>query len=173
MADVPDISEHVAAFQAALEANPVPAPKFTAPGIVERIYASLAAGNFRCTAAAEAGVSEDSVDGWVKRGEGDVAAEPYATFARSVRTLRANVENARRERVEKAAALDWRAAAWLLEKHNRAKYGESRHVELTGKHGAPLTVSLDRLLEATAVGDENEHAGALDGTALPSEKSEG
>ena len=138
-ADPPiDITPHIDAWQEALAAHPVTAPKFTKPGVVERIYASLAAGNFRCTAAAEAGVSEDSVDDWVKRGEGD-----KPTFATSVRALRAQVEAARLTRVE--VAEDWRAAAWLLERHNRPKYGDSKHLELTGKDGAPLITHDDLL----------------------------
>ena len=138
-----DIAPHVTAWHEALAAHPIVAPKFTKPGVVERIYASLAAGNFRCTAAAEAGVSEDSIDDWVKRGEGDKPVEPYATFATSVRAIRAQVEAARLRRVE--ASEDWRAAAWLLERHNRAKYGDSKHLELTGKDGAPLITHDDLL----------------------------
>ena len=127
-----DIAPHVTAWHEALAAHPIVAPKFTKPGVVERIYASLAAGNFRCTAAAEAGVSE-----------GDKPVEPYATFATSVRAIRAQVEAARLRRVE--ASEDWRAAAWLLERHNRAKYGDSKHLELTGKDGAPLITHDDLL----------------------------
>jgi hypothetical protein len=47
--------------------------------------------------------------------------------------------------------------------------------ELTGKDGAPLAISLDRLLEAKAVGDENEtgDAGTVPDAARTGEEPEG
>ncbi len=148
-----DHSAHTEAFRAALAAHPVRAGKFGRVEIVDTIFRVLAGGNFRCLAAALAGVSEDSLDDWVKRGEQAEPEEPYTTFAQSVRAIRAEVEEARVKRVQDSK--DWRAAAWLLEKHNPARYGSQSRLEVTGKGGGPVAVTN---IDVTALSDEQLEA---------------
>jgi hypothetical protein len=85
----------------------------------ERIIAVLAAGGYAETAAAAAGVSRRTFFDWLDRGDPDGTAEADAPF----REFRAKVERARAEGesrnvalIARAAAKDWKAAAWMLER---------------------------------------------------------
>jgi hypothetical protein len=148
-----DHTAHTAAFRAMLAGHPVRAGKFGNVDLVDTIFRVLAEGHFRANAAAIAGVSEDTIDDWVKRGEQDVPEEPYTTFAASVRCIRAEVEADRERHVQDSK--DWRAQAWLLEIHNRSRYGPKNRLELTGRGGGPVAIAS---IDVTSLSDEQLEA---------------
>ena len=124
------VDRHIAAFHAALAAHPTQYghSKFAAPGVVETIYRFVADGNWRAIAAAAAGVSENAFGHWMRRGQ-DSSDEPHATFAASILSIEAETESERVARI--AATADWKAQAWLLERKSRARWGDSRHLEVS------------------------------------------
>ena len=64
----------------------------------------------------------------------------FAEFAEALTRARACAERREVELIVKHAETDWRAAAWMLERRNPARYGRNptQHVDLTVREGAPV-----------------------------------
>lgn len=78
------------------------------------VVQALSAGNVPEVAARYAGVSRVSFYAWLRRAES--GEQPYADFAVAVEGARAAGEVRNVTQIAKAAAKDWKAAAWLLER---------------------------------------------------------
>lgn len=89
-------------------------PTGLTPALQAEIEALFRAGNYTVTVCAAAGVARSTFNGWMKRGEG--AAEPYRGFRVAVDQARAVGEARNVAQIAQAAAKDWKAAAWLLER---------------------------------------------------------
>lgn len=93
----------------------------------ETIVKHLKVGAFKSVAAAAAGISDDALAEWIKRGlKGEKA---YAAFAKDVQRLVAE-DCIRNQAVITAAAMrqtqgDWKAAAWNLERKYPKIYGRN------------------------------------------------
>lgn len=97
------------------------------PAVHATIISYLRLGSWKNQAAEAAGVSVDSMDNWIARGQRQDAEEPYATFAADVRTAQAEDAVLAMGVVTKAAeGGDWRAAAWKLERKYPLQYGPAR-----------------------------------------------
>ena len=81
----------------------------------DRLADLLRAGNYVDVACAAAGVARRSFYVWLKRGAED--EQPYAAFRAVIETARAEGEATLVTRIAASARSDWRAAAWILERH--------------------------------------------------------
>lgn len=88
------------------------------PEVQRRILQVLQAGGYVETAVAAAGVSMRSYTRWMGRGREDAAdyAPEYEQFRQLVHQARAESEARNVALIAQAAATNWNAAAWLLER---------------------------------------------------------
>jgi transposase len=87
--------------------------------IADRLVQLLQAGNYLETALAAAGVARSTFYDWMDRGDPDgtaAADEPFRAFRERVDHARAEGEARNVALVARAAATDWKAAAWMLER---------------------------------------------------------
>ena len=93
-------------------------PTLLEPGAREILLTAIGAGNRLPAAARIAGISPKTLSEWLRRGRGlDArAATPLHTqLVDDVELAQAQAESNALEMIRKAAARDWRAAAWFLE----------------------------------------------------------
>jgi hypothetical protein len=67
-------------------------------------------------ACAAAGVAADTMNGWLQKAKNPSSPKEYARFSESLARARQEGIAARLGIIHKAAKIDWRAAAWLLER---------------------------------------------------------
>ena len=92
------------------------------------IVNTIELGGTRRMACALVGISEDTLARW---------AASNADFAERLKTAESRRDRALVVNIRTAAAKDWKAAAWLLERVAREDYGTNK-VEVTGKDGGPI-----------------------------------
>lgn len=80
----------------------------------EIIVRALKAGAFKVVAAAAAGISEDTLREWLRRGK--KGEKEYVAFFRDVEKVVAEDCIRNQAFISKAAMSDWKAAAWNLER---------------------------------------------------------
>jgi hypothetical protein len=97
------------------------APKLTV-GVGRIIIVAIASGNFPSVAAGLGGVSVDTLDKWLKRG--DTGVQPYADFADAYRKAELEDESAHVATWRTAAPGDWRAAKEYLAKRYPERWSE-------------------------------------------------
>ena len=124
----------------------------------DKIIRAIRAGNYIETAAALAGVHKSTLYAWLKRGsaeadrlDADPKAKPKKTelpflnFSDAVDIALAEAENMDVQAITAAAAEDWRAAAWRLERKFPDRWGRKdrlqAEVENKGHVGLNLVVS--------------------------------
>lgn len=96
----------------------------------QRFCDFLKAGLSMGDAASACKLSERTVYTWCERGEGDFAPEPFRSFRLAVEQARSSYRAALVQRINKGADKDWKAAAWMLERHGPKDYGRaSSHEE--------------------------------------------
>lgn len=116
-------------------------PSALTPEVFKNLVTYLTAGNPRRWAAAACGISHETLYQWrrlARKGH-----EPYRQlFAEIDKAMyQAAVRNVMH--VNKAAAKDWRAAAYWLERMYPRQFGRKHRYEVTGPEGAPLLPQLD------------------------------
>lgn len=130
---------------------------------VERLVGLLRAGNTRKAAARAAGLSRTTIDAWMRLGaQGE---EPYASFRSRVEAARAEGEARQVTQIATAAAEDWRAGAYLLERRFGADDDDGREplnvVAIANAAGDQARAEAQATL--TALGEPVEmSAGAVD-----------
>lgn len=111
-----------------------------------KLCALLAGGNPVTTASGAVGVSDRTFHEWMERGEREGAGQFRGLFL-SVSRARARAKERLVRRVTNAAAQDWRAAAWMLERHYPKEYGPTaqRQAEATehSRECPPMRIILD------------------------------
>lgn len=90
--------------------------------IQAEIEALFRAGNYTVTVCAAAGVPRSTFNDWMKRGERD-GGGPYREFRAAIDRARAVGEARNVAQIAQAAAKDWKAAAWLLERSSPDRWG--------------------------------------------------
>jgi transposase len=89
-----------------------------------RIVAVLRAGGTIASAAVTTGAGERSVYRWLDRGRRDGPQNArHVKFARAVEQARAEGEAQRIATLIAATRMDWRAAAWFLEREYPERWG--------------------------------------------------
>jgi transposase len=103
----------------------------------KKIVEALRDGNFVTTAANLAGVDDDTVHRWVKRGREEAAEGQQTIYTRFVEDFdRATAEaESTHVAVLKAAARDgeWRASSWWLERRFPDRWGDRQRIDLNAK----------------------------------------
>jgi len=88
------------------------------PAIAEQLIAAAKSGLFKEACARCVGISEDTLDLWLKMGLGPGATNPYRDFARVFVAQEEGQQLPHISAIKSAAAVDWRAAvAWLQLRH--------------------------------------------------------
>ncbi|HXM86142.1 MAG TPA: hypothetical protein VN889_00775 [Solirubrobacteraceae bacterium] len=151
--------------------------KFT-PEVAAKIIQAAQAGVYPAVAAAFAGVSTSTLDGWLHEAAADIDAgreTPLSVFSEEIVRIVAQTEVAALARIRAAMAEDWRAAAWFIERRFPERWSkrDTRHVE----HGAvadgvsgllggrqPVSIPLETREKIVALLDE---PAATSGTGEP------
>lgn len=132
--------------------------------LTEQLCALLRTGEFLEHACAAVGLNKTTVYDWIKQGESEPEDGPHRIFSNACARAREEGERYHLERINKIgdgeahagegfSKPDWKARAWILERLNRARYGNVQKTELTGADGGPVKVETkhrDVLLEKLA-----------------------
>jgi hypothetical protein len=100
------------------------------------------------------GVSRSTIQRWLLRGETDGGGEEFQKFAEAVREAEAAAEVNALGVIRRAAAEDWRAAGWYLERAHPARWGRRTAHELSGPDGAALAIQSDQPLDLSKLSDD-------------------
>lgn len=124
------------------------------PEMEERILTAVRAGNYLDDAARYAGITDRTIFNWMKRGRDALDAaggdddlvdpdeQMYVRFFRSVERARSAAVVRNLSIIQRAAEVNWQAAAWYLERTNPRKWGRRDTLEVTGEDGGPVQVSV-------------------------------
>ncbi len=99
---------------------------------VRRILDVLATGGTHRTACRAAGISTSTFYSWLERGEREPSG-PFPEFLEAVRQVEAQREIEALATISKAAAEDWRAAAWYLSRRYPERWGNGKRRNSGGK----------------------------------------
>lgn len=106
-------------------------PDKLTPEIQSKIVTAVRAGAFIETAASYAGISKVTLYDWMKRGNKATTGK-FRDFNNAVTQAFAEATVADLAQISAAAAKDWRAAAYRLEKRERNLYGNHVQISATG-----------------------------------------
>jgi len=106
------------------------------PVVSKALLDALRMGATQRLACQYAGISEDTLARW--RALGTQGRKPYADFADAFTRAQGTLAVALLAKIEAAAAVDWRAAAWKLQHRFPRDYGLK--VELSGDATNPVQV---------------------------------
>lgn len=109
-----------------------------------QIVAYLRVGNFLETSASAAGVTRQAVRNWIRDGQRDPSGV-HGEFARQAEAAMADAEVRGVVAIQQQAAVDWRAAAWMLERTRPERFGQTVLVQT--KVEQELDAFLERLRE--------------------------
>jgi hypothetical protein len=91
--------------------------------VADKLVQLLSAGNYVQVAARACGIARRTFAEWCQRGE--QGEEPYASFAERIVEARAIGESRNVALIARAAADNWQAAAWMLERQYPDRWGRS------------------------------------------------
>lgn len=99
-------------------------PSLLTQETADRIVALLRAGNYVHTTVAAVGIGHRTFNDWMLRGASERPEdEPYRLLRERVEETRSAAEIDSVALISRAAAGDWRAAAWLLEREHPQRWG--------------------------------------------------
>ena len=111
----------------------------------DRITEAVETGATYEVAAIAAGIHRDTFRVWREQGETDRAAgltTIYSDLAAAVQDARARGEVELARKIRAHASLDWKAAAWLLERRHPERWARREHVDLElTERAEPRTVT--------------------------------
>lgn len=117
-----------------------------------KIIQALEAGNYRKTAAALAGITEETLCNWIKRGRTSKTKGKYFQFFQSVKKAEETAQAYHLQQIRKASENgSWQASAWYLERKCPDEWGRRQRVELehSGEIKQEVKVSIhDRIQQA-------------------------
>lgn len=103
---------------------------------------ALRAGNTKKDSCNLASISEQTFYRWLREGE-DAPIESQAyQFCESVKKSVSEARNRNVVIIQKHAANNWQAAAWYLERSDPEHWGKRDKVEMTGKDGEAMELSV-------------------------------
>ena len=108
--------------------------------IHDLIILYVASGNYIETACAFAGINKQTLYTWCKKGYTQKRGR-HRQFLDAVERAVAEAEIRDLATITTAAATDWRAAAWRLERRAPKRWGYKQRVELTGEESGPIALS--------------------------------
>lgn len=93
-------------------------------------------------AARAAGIGESTFYLWQEKGRKARAAknldDPFARFLEEIESARSRGKCRLLEVISRASALDWKAAAWRLERSYPQEFGRFLRTEVSGPGGGPI-----------------------------------
>ncbi len=92
------------------------------PVVTQRICDLVRAGNYLEVAANAAGIHPTTLHRWLRQGRAQVRGR-YRKFVNAVEKAQAEGESRDVALIARAAASDWKAAAWRLERRAPRRYG--------------------------------------------------
>lgn len=108
------------------------------PTIQETIVRALRLGMYQREAAQAAGIDPETYYRWLRQGEQQQSGK-YRVFCDAIKTAMAEGERALLTRIQMAANEGtWQAAAWILERRHRERWGRSVEV----RNSEPVKVAL-------------------------------
>lgn len=129
--------------------------------LTEQLVQLLKSGNYVETAIAAVGLSKSTFYEWLERGDHERVAqadEPYRVFREKVEHARAEGEATNVLRIARAAAEDWKAAAWMLERQFPDRWGRPAQRNGRAQPVAPEAI--------TQPADDGEEGGGATVTPL-------
>lgn len=129
--------------------NPGPRGKLTLER-QEQIVRAIAAGNYLKVAARSSGISEDTVQEWINRGEIEEEGI-YHDFAKAIRDAEAEAEKAIVGEWQKQIPTNWQACATFLERRHPDRWGRRERREITGKDGGPIQTKQSVAIENLSI----------------------
>jgi len=106
--------------------------------VVADIEKALADGASIKSAAVAAGISERTYHYWCEQAALEGAGEPLVQFLQRTTRAREQGRVALVAAIRTAAADDWRAAAWMLERMEPEAWAAKQKLEHSGPDGAPI-----------------------------------
>jgi transposase-like protein len=119
--------------------------------VTRAICNALRLGNYIDVAARFGGITKETFYVWCRLGRKRGARDPHKTFVEEVDRALAQCETQLLGNIRKAGEDDWKAAAWLLERRFRSRWG------------AIATVNLRRVAEEIANATDEELLAILAG----------
>lgn len=114
-------------------------PTKLTPEVQTTIVNALAAGTYLETAAAAAGINQDTLHRWLRNGaRADGGLQKG--FSEAVKKALASAEVRNLATITLASASQWQAAAWILERRYPQRWGRVERHEQTGEGGGPIEV---------------------------------
>ena len=114
-------------------------PKIPAD-VQERLIQALKAGNYIEPACAYAGIGKSLFYEWMELGKN--GKSEFVDFVDAVTRAIASAEIGSVAKIKLAADIDWRAAAWLLERRHPDRWANTQRIELMAKKQLEDTLDL-------------------------------
>ena len=108
------------------------------PEVQDRILQAVRAGLRYREAALAAGIDERTFYNWKRRGE-EAKSGIYFQFFQSLKEAEARGELALLARIQAASQETWQAAAWILERRHRERWGRNLDITSGGHQLIKLT----------------------------------
>lgn len=118
------------------------------PQTQARIFQAIRAGNYKNTACAWAGISETTLQNWMKKGRAATDdKDPYARFLAGLNEAIATAEVHNVAIVQKAAEKNWQASAWMLERRHPERWSrnDKQRIEMKAEIDVDGASSKDKL----------------------------
>ena len=103
---------------------------------------ALKAGNTKKDACNLASISEQTFYRWLREGEDAPKDSQAYQFCESVKKSISEARNRNVVFIQKHASNNWQAAAWYLERSDPEHWGKRDKVEMTGKDGEAMEMSI-------------------------------
>ncbi len=105
------------------------------------VAAALELGLSIADACALAGITTMTFRNWARRGK--AGEEPFLSFFALIREARAQGRKKHAQAITVAAADDWRAAAFFLERSDPKKWGRREKTEVDQKSSGQVTIRVE------------------------------
>ena len=124
-------------------------PSKLTPETEMRILSAVRCGASNVVACEAAGIAKSTLSSWLSQAKKEDAPEALTSFAEKLERARAEGVVARLAMIQKSAGVDWRAAAWMLERDDPNAYSmrwRAEHPE-TNVTWADLFEGIDEEIE--------------------------
>lgn len=122
------------------------------PERLKVLFGAIRGGSYRDVAAEYAGIGGSTLDTWIAEGrkalEADNAEDDYAKFLVEFQKAEADASMYHVFNWRKHSEDDWRASMEFLSRRWPEQWSPNRKIELTGKDGGPVQITLNDIVTA-------------------------
>lgn len=104
-------------------------PTKLTPEVKRKLLRAIREGNYLNVACGLAGISYETFNGWMKRGDRE-SSGPYVQFSQAVRQAELEAEQRLVATLKRASAKSWMAAAWLLSHRFHERWADRQKVDV-------------------------------------------